>query len=187
MNKLRRIKILNDELVYNGKFIQVVARNFIDCEGNKGVWEVIKRKTYGNIVGIVAITKDNEIILEKIFRVPLNDYVLELPAGLMDIKGESEEEMIQRELLEETGYKVKDVKKLLKGPFTAGLRDDEISIYLGTGAYLSQKPKLEGAEDIEVIKVPLDQLFGYLSKRDKTKVDLKIFSVLPYLEKLKLL
>lgn len=178
-----KIKILRDELVYDGRFIQVIARHFVDRKGKEQVWEVVSRKTHGDVAAIAAITKDKNIILEKIFRVPLDIHVLELPAGLMDKKGESEQEMIQRELLEETGYKVEHVEELMRGPFAAGLRDDQMIIYLGTNAHLVQKPQLESAEDIEVIKVPLDKLFNYLSAQKKTRVDLKIASIIPYLEK----
>ena len=183
MGQKSKMKILRDELVYDGQFLQVIARYFIDCKGNEQIWEVIRRNTYGDIAGIVAITKDRDIILEKVFRIPLNAYVLEFPAGLRDRKNESEKEMIQRELLEETGYKVESVEELMRGPFTAGLRDDEMVIYLGTNAYLVQKPQLESAEDIEVIKVPLDKLFDYLLAQKKVKVDLKLTSVIPYLER----
>lgn len=178
------MKVLNDELVYNGQFLQVINRHFIDREGKKAVWEMVKRKTQGDIIGIVAVTKDKEIILEKIFRVPLNDYVLELPAGLMDIKGESEEAMVRRELLEETGYAVESVEELMRGPFSAGLRDGEMAIYLGMNAYFVQEPMREGAEDIEVVKVSLNRLFDYLmAQKGKLKVDLKMASVIPYLER----
>lgn len=187
MNISPKIKILNDELVYDGRFIQVIARHFVNHKGKEGVWEVVRRKAYGNIIGIAAITKGKEIILEKIFRLPVNSYVLELPAGLMDKEGEPEEEMIRRELLEETGYKVESVEKLVNGPVSAGLRDDEMVIYLGSNAFSAQNPELEDAEDIEIIKVPLGGLFNYLSEQKEIKVDLKILSVIPYLEKMGLL
>lgn len=178
------MRVLNDELAYDGKFIQVINRHFVDRNGKKEVWEMVKRKTYGDIIGIAAITREKEIILEKIFRVPLNDYVLELPAGLMDIKGESKEAMIRRELLEETGYVVESVEELMQGPFSAGLRDSEMTIYLGANARLAGEKQLESAEDIEIVKVPLDRLLDYLTaQKGKLKVDLKIASVIPYLER----
>lgn len=180
----KTMKVLNDELVYDGRFIQVINRYFMDRNGKKGVWEMVRRKTYGDIIGIAAITREKEIILEKIFRVPLNDYVLELPAGLMDIKGESEEAMVKRELLEETGYVVESVEELMRGPFSSGLREGEMAIYFGMNAYFVGERQLESAEDIEVIKVPLDRLLDYLTEqKGKLKVDLKIASVIPYLER----
>ncbi len=182
-NKSLKIKILRDELVYDGKFIQVIARHFVDGGGNQNIWETVRRKTHGNSMAIVAITKDREIILEKTFRVPLNCYVFELPAGLIDKKGESEPEAIRRELLEETGYQVNSLEELVQGPLNTALLDDIMVIYLGTDAYLVQKPQLEDTEDIEVVKIPLDNFLNYLLTQKEVSIDFKVTSVIPYLQK----
>ena len=178
-----KIKILRDELVYDGKFIQVIVKHFIGGQGYPGVWETVRRKTQGNIVSIAAITPEREIILEKIFRVPVNDYVLELPAGLMDKAGEIETETIMRELLEETGYQVDSVEELTRGPFNAGLLADNMVVFLGINARAVQEPQLENPEDIEIIKIPLNNLFDYLLAHKEVKADLKIASIIPHLQR----
>lgn len=154
--------ILHDEIVYDGKFIRTLRRHYLDAKGEEKVWEMVERKTKSRIVGIAAITPEREIILEKSFRIPAKSYVLELPAGLPDRKGESEEELARRELLEETGYEVDEVKFLIGGCISAGIITDELSLYLGTNARRVKEPELEPSEDIEVIKVPLNRLPEYL-------------------------
>lgn len=152
------LEILEDKLVYDGKFIQTIARYFKDKNGDTHVWDMVRRKARGRVVAIAALTPKREVILEKIFRVPYKGYTYELPAGLMDIAGESEEGAARRELLEETGYAVDRAKLLISGPYNAGLLDakDEIAIYWAEGARFVKAPDLEPTEDIEVIKVPLD-------------------------------
>ncbi|MBI5732410.1 NUDIX hydrolase [Candidatus Jorgensenbacteria bacterium] len=184
---MKRLKIVKDEVVYDGAFIKTIRRNFIDLKGGKRVWEMIERKTHGRIVAIVAITPKNEVILEKTFRMPWKSYIIELPAGLMDRRGESEISLAQRELLEETGYSTKHLRKLFSGPYNAGLSTDEMAVYLGTDARYVQKPNRESAEDITVIKVPLKKLFRFLNTTKIGKVDLKISAIIPYLQKLGLL
>ncbi len=176
------MKITGEEIVYDGRFIGVRKIHFEGRRGKPGVWEAVKRKTFGKIVAICAITKEKEIILEKNFRVPINSYNIELPAGLMDKKGESPEETIKRELLEETGYKVEKVELLLEGPFNAGLVEDELQVFFGENAEYVCEPELEDAEDIEVIKVPVENLFYFLRHPPKgCKVDIKTFNLIPFL------
>lgn len=57
-------------------------------------------------VSIIATTDDDEILLIKEFRYPLNAWCVAFPAGLMD-GDEPIEEAVERELREETGYAVK--------------------------------------------------------------------------------
>jgi len=180
---LAKLKILHDEVVFNGKFIRALIRHFRTRHGNMQTWEMVKRKTYGRIVIIAAITPDGEIILEKNYRVPLKSYVIELPAGLIDKKGESEIDAARRELLEETGYVVDKMEMVVSGPFNAGLLDDEVAIFLGTNARKVKEPELEECEDIEVLKVPLKKLLDYLASLKGIKADVKIPAMLPYIQK----
>lgn len=177
------MKIVKDELVYDGPFIQVIRRQFIGRLGEQGIWEVVRRKTFGRLIATAALTPEHELILVKIFRWPINNYVLELPAGIMDVEEESEIETAKRELLEETGYKTEKLRPLLNGPFNAGLLADEMAIYFGENARKVTEPKLDNAEDIEVVKVPLKNLIDYLSKENKTKIDLKVAAIIPFLIK----
>lgn len=177
------LKIIHEDIEFDGKFIQVLKRRFIGIHGEEGIWECVRRKTNGRIVAIAAITYEREIILTKIFRVPINEYVIELPAGLMDKNGESEEDAVRRELLEETGYVVDGVRLLVSGPFNAGLLADEIAIYLGVNARFVQQPKHENAENMEVVKVPISKLVSFLTKLGEVKKDVKIAAIVPFLEK----
>lgn len=170
-------------MVYDGRFISVKKIHFDGRNGSKGVWEAVKRKTFGKIVAICAITKENEIILEKSFRIPINSYIIELPAGLMDKKGENSEDTIKRELLEETGFGIEKVELMLEGPFNAGLVADEMQIFFAKNARKVCEPKLENAEDIEVIKVPVKDFFSFLKyPPTECSVDIKTFSLIPFLQ-----
>ncbi len=178
-----QLKINKDELVYDGKYIKTYRRHFTDRDGIARTWDMVKRNSFGRIVAIAAITDQNEIVMEKIYRIPCEKYIYELPAGLMDKPGESEEQAITRELLEETGYKAEKVELLTNGPFNTGLVKDELAMYLGLGVKKIQEPELEAAEDIEVFTIPLKDLFKFIVEHQKNgSVDLKIASVIPFLK-----
>lgn len=180
-----RTKILKDKRVYDGKHFAVIERRYLGTKGKPEVWEMVKRKTYGEIVGVVPITENKELILTKTYRIPLKSYVIELCAGLMDKKGESKIEVARRELLEETGYSAKRFRLITRGPYNAGLSTDRMNIFLAEGAKKVEKPHTENSEDIIVIKVPLARVYHLLTHPPKnTMIDGKIFGMLYLLEKM---
>jgi ADP-ribose pyrophosphatase len=181
---MAKIQIKNDELVFEGKFIRLIRRHFRGALGKDGIWEIVQRKMHGKIVVVAAVTPRSEVILTKIFRVPLKTYVIELPAGLADRKGEDSSTLARRELLEETGYTAKRFEKLAVGTFDAGLTTDEMVIYLGRDARRVRKPQHENGEDIEVLKVPSRKLAHFLAHPPKdVKVDVKLFGLLYHLKR----
>lgn len=178
-----KIKIVKDELVYEGKYLALVKRHYRGTRGKSAVWETIERVSHDRIVAIAPVTAKNEIILTKIYRIPQKKYVIELCTGLKDKPRESDEEAVRRELLEETGYAVKKVERLLSGPSNPGLINDRIAIYLGTGAVRTSRQKIENSEDISVLKTPLSTVMNFLAHPPKNVlVDIKIYAVLFFLK-----
>jgi len=95
--------------------------NWQDPEGKQRVWESAERTTRGSsgidAVAVLAILRSESgafplstVIIEQ-YRPPVDKFVVELPAGLID-KGETAEDAAIRELQEETGYKAKKVLQL---------------------------------------------------------------------------
>ena len=175
------MKILDDNVRYEGKYIRLLERGYIGGDGKSHVWEVLERKALGRIVAIAAITPSRNIVLEKSFRIPLKTWLLEYPAGLMDGEGETEEQAIRRELLEETGYTVDNVVPLFAGPFDSGLSPSEIVLFGGTNARKVQEPVLETGEEIETVTVPVDTFFEFVRSNPELKVDIKLPAVFPLL------
>jgi ADP-ribose pyrophosphatase len=183
------MEILKTETIFNGKYLKMKRKHFKTKNGKKEVWECVERKIASPVfVAIFALTKNKEVILEKNYRVPLEGWVIELPAGLCDKKGESEIETARRELLEETGYKAKKLIPIFKSPVNSGITNEEVRFYFAAEATLVSKPLTEDTEEIEVIKIPLNKLLDFILNPSKnTKSDIKILSILPILKKKKLI
>lgn len=123
--------------------------------------EELKIRTHGlDSEGIVifAVTKElpNRVVMIRQYRYPVDDYLYELPAGLVD-KGESPEEAAIREMKEETGYHMEIYRggaEFARRPFflAQGLTDETSTAVYG---YISEKDipikETEDSEDIEVI------------------------------------
>ena len=177
------LKITGEKIVHRGKFTTRKDIYFLDRDGKDQVWETIERETYGKIVAVFPVTKQREVVLIKIFRIPFRAWVIELCAGLADRKGEAPQDLARRELLEETGYRARDFIQILEGPLSAGLSKEEMVIFFAPDAEYVAEPQLEPAEDIETILVPIDKLVEFVEKPPQdVYIDLKILSVLPILQ-----
>ena len=183
---MTKLQLGADKEVWRGQFISVLNQPFTNTvTGKSGNWEVVRRGVKGRIVGIMAVTPEMEVILIRIYRVPLKKYVIECVAGLPDHEGESEIELAKRELLEEVGYACDNITEVVSGPINGGLIADELVYFLGTGARKVADTTHETGEDIEVLKIPRAELELFLRNPLKdTIVDLKLWALIPFLNKL---
>jgi len=62
---------------------------------------------------IVPVTRDRDVILVRQYRYALTTNLLEIPAGTLE-PGETPEQCASRELEEETGYRCKEIEKILE-------------------------------------------------------------------------
>ena len=104
------------------------------------------------LYGVYGENRD-KVVLVRQFRYPVNDYVYEFPAGLVD-PGESVTEAAIREMHEETGLNFSPVEAgSYSRPFftSVGMTDESCGTVYG---YCSGQPNVsnqEGTEDIQVV------------------------------------
>ncbi len=117
--------------------------------------DTLKAVTHDNhpdgviLFGLYGEKKD-KIVLIRQFRYPINDYVYELPAGLVE-PGEDLLESGIREMTEETGLAFQPVAVYQPYFMTVGMTDESSGTVFG---YCSGNPtnaNQEGSEDIQVI------------------------------------
>ena len=149
------------EQITNEKWLKVFAATF-EHNGHSGRWVFASRrsKPYGEHAGdavvIVPVLRTPgeppRLVMVKEFRVPVGGYVYAFPAGLLEA-GESVEETVRRELLEETGMEVLTVKRITQPLYSSsGLTDEAVAMaFVDARATPETKPKLEAAEDLEVL------------------------------------
>lgn len=96
---------IDGEIVFKGTLLEV-HKDKILCPNNEISYREYINK--GKAAAIMAKTKDNKFILEKQFRYPFHDTIIEFPAGKTE-KDEDTKITAIRELEEETGYKASNV------------------------------------------------------------------------------
>ena len=119
---------------------------FTDPEG--GSFE----RTYVLSPGAVAVVPlrfeggDAWVTLVRQYRPAFDKQMLEIPAGMRDIEGESPETTAARELLEETGLIAGQLDPLGRMASAPGITNSEVIIFLGT-QLTAGKPHRHGPEE----------------------------------------
>ena len=109
--------------------------------------ETLGRDLPTSAVAILPVDPENRrILLTREFRMPINDYVTAIPAGLLD-PGEDIETAARRELKEETGC-IADKIRIFPPTFSCiGLTDETASVAIATVAGF-EDPEQEENEEI---------------------------------------
>lgn len=185
MSKINKLTTLAET-----KFLNLYNAEYSNKGGNIKNWIIASRKEKENLEGvylnnkelqddavlIVPFHKEEEkIVVIRQFRVPINSYIYEMPAGLID-KGESPQTAITRELKEETGLDVIEIlKNTVKGQLflSPGMTDESVtSVFCTCGGSIS-KAYMEEDEDIEPILLSQKEAQELLIK--DVKFDIKCY------------
>ncbi len=179
------IKIGAKKQIFKGKFIKLWGTEFFDRNNNPQLWEWIEK---AQAILVFPITKHREVVLIKNFRVPLEKYVIEIPAGLRDKLGETPLQVAQRELIEESGYTSTNFIEVPVWPYRAGSSNGIIQAFIATDV-IKIKDFVTGdaMEDITVMEVPLDGLLDlYFDLPEDTLFQPEILALYQMAQHLKL-
>jgi ADP-ribose pyrophosphatase len=141
--------------VFNGGFMNVFSDKILLPNEKTAVREYIK---HPGASCIIAITDNNEVILEYQYRYPVKKTLLELPAGKLD-ENESALECAKRELEEETGYTAKNWVELGTCLPCIAYSTEKIVYFLATGLTKGTQ-HLDDGEFLEIFTMPLEELLN---------------------------
>lgn len=117
--------------------------------GREVVAEVIRHP--GAVAAVLS--RGSSLVFVRQYRPALGAYTLEIPAGTLN-KGERPEEALERELIEETGYRpLKYTSMGLIYP-SPGVSDERIWLYfVGEAEYVGVGRRDPGEADMEVVEL----------------------------------
>jgi ADP-ribose pyrophosphatase len=151
------VEVVSSTLSYEGPLFRVYTDKIIE-NGRELMRDVIRHN--GSVV-VLAVDdakskRDPMIVMERQYRHAANEILLEVPAGKME-EGEDALAAAKRELLEETGFKAKRWRKMIRYFASPGFLGEFMQVFLAEGLTLGDaQPEYD--EQIEIEMMPLSKL-----------------------------
>lgn len=168
------------EIIYkakNGTEKKWMSSSRKSVEELEKYWKTDKLSSPDAVVIVPYHEKSKKLVLIEEYRVPVDDFVLSFPAGLID-EGEGIREAAKRELWEETGLRLTDLYDLNTVPtfMSPGMTDESASILMCKCSGKPSDENLEESEDIKTILVDKDEAKKILNSR--RVMDTKVLLIL---------
>jgi len=145
---------IDSKKVYEGKIATVREDEFRYPDGSTAVREVVGHP------GAVAIIAHDDLHIYLV-RQPREavgeEALLELPAGKLDVPGESPLECGKRELAEEVGKGASEWRELKRFYTSPGFAEEEVIVYVATDLH-DASAEAEEEERLEIVAWPLAEL-----------------------------
>ena len=141
-------QLIKHRLSYSGRKFGFDVNLLRLPNGVEGEWECIRHP--GGAL-CVPVAEDGKLILLRQYRFAVESRILEFPAGTVE-HDEDPANTVQREIEEETGYRVHTWKKLGQFVLAPGYSDEIIYAFLGKNLEkLTDPPSQDEDEDIELV------------------------------------
>lgn len=143
------------EVLFSNEYIELIKDSAV-ASNNLVIPDYYSINTRHAVI-VVALDKDLNIVLKREYRHPLNDILIELPAGTIEEDESDGLSVAKRELKEETGYISNDWTYLGTYVESPSKTNTEISLYLAQNSTKASEQSLDESEDIEVLIVPFNE------------------------------
>ncbi len=146
-------KIGEPEVVAQGYGKKFLKQKFLDHKNQETDFFFLDT---GDWATILAVTKDNKVIMTRQYKQGADGFVNELPAGIVEKSDKNPAQAIKRELLEETGYEAGKVIPL--GFVWANSRSSRsrAHCFLAKDCEKIKEPKLDEDEQLETYEIGLN-------------------------------
>ena len=169
---------LSSETVFSGNLIEVRKVTVRLPSGKATTREIV---VHPEVIAVVPVRDDGKLLLVRQYRKPAERIMLEVPAGGVD-SGESAEEAVRREMLEETGYRVGSAELLTSFYTSPGYTTELMHLFLATKLEAGQPT--EETDQIEVVPLTLAEALGRIETGEMADAK-SILALLMYARRLK--
>jgi ADP-ribose pyrophosphatase len=135
----------SSEVVFEGRVFSVRRERWTGLGHD---YDVVR---HVGAAGVLPVTPDGDVVLVRQFRPPVRRSLEEIPAGLLDVEGEDAASCAARELLEETGFRHRELEPLAGVFTTAGFSNEFVHLFRAT---TEPEPVATPEPGIEVVRRP---------------------------------
>jgi ADP-ribose pyrophosphatase len=158
MAQMNKWKLLHSEQLIKDQWADVRKNSYQKNDGS--TIEPFYIYGFPDYATALAITKKGTVIVEKIYRAGLDTIALELPGGCVDATDASLENAIERELLEETGYRFDQIEYLGKISPNPTTNTNVMHMFLATGGTIDPNAIRDSSEEVEVVEMEWDDFIN---------------------------
>jgi 8-oxo-dGTP pyrophosphatase MutT (NUDIX family) len=160
-----RLRKVGGKLVHRGPIASVRMDTFQYEDGSRATRQVV---VHPGAVCVIAHDGGVLYMIEQPREAVEEPALFELPAGKLDVEGETPLECAQRELVEEIGKSAGDWREVKTFYTSPGFATERIHLFLATELYDVPRQPSPG-ERIEVVEVPLAELDGAIARCEDAK------------------
>lgn len=161
------MELLGTKTLHEGKHVKLVAKTYSRADGTEVEREVVE---HPGSVAVLAHDEEFAYLVAQPREAVEEDELLEIPAGTLDVEGESELECAQRELAEEAELRAEEWNLLHVVYPSPGFLTEKVTIFEATGLSPASGER-DDDEEIEVVRLDLAELDAALPQiRDATTV-----------------
>jgi len=150
----RDFERIGSRTAWEGRIATVRIDRFRYADGDEVDREVV---AHPGAVGVVAYDGERVWLVRQPREAVGDPALLEVPAGKLDVEGESALRTAQRELVEEVGLEAREWRELLSFFTSPGFTDERVVLFAATGLREVDAQPDEG-ERIEIVPWPLARL-----------------------------
>jgi ADP-ribose pyrophosphatase len=158
MSVINKWKLLHSEQLVKDHWADVRKNSYQKNDGT--VIEPFYVYGFPDYATALAITKKGTVIVERIYRPGLDTITLELPGGCIDPTDTMLESAIERELLEETGYRFDQIEYLGKISPNPTTNTNVMHMFLATGGEEDLTAVRDTEEEVEVLEIEWDDFIA---------------------------
>jgi 8-oxo-dGTP pyrophosphatase MutT (NUDIX family) len=149
-----RLRKVGGKLVHRGPIASVRMETFQYADGSRATRQVV---VHPGAVCVIPHDGRTLYMVEQPREAVEDPALLELPAGKLDVEGETPLECAQRELAEEIGKSAGDWRELKRFYTSPGFANERVWLFLATELYDVPGQSSDG-ERIEIVEFPLGDL-----------------------------